>query len=110
MIATLTRMPAWARWALYAALGVFLLTVVQTISDTERLTQVATAREMLRFAVPIFHAIPSITRAPTQRRTSRKTRDCSNSVPRPSAIRNSMTPNCKPFRTCSMISKDDTIR
>lgn len=56
MISTLTRMPAWARWALYAALGVFLLTLVQTISDTERLTQVATAREMLRFAVPIFLA------------------------------------------------------
>ena len=31
------------RWALYAALGVFLLTLVQTISDAERLTQVATA-------------------------------------------------------------------
>ena len=37
MISTLTRMPAWARWALYAALGVFLLTLVQTISDTEPL-------------------------------------------------------------------------
>ena len=57
MIESITRMPAWARWALYAALGVLLLTIVQTISDTERLTQVATAREMLRFAVPIFLAI-----------------------------------------------------
>ena len=36
--------------------GIFVLTVVQSISDTERLTQVATAREMLRFSVPIFLA------------------------------------------------------
>ena len=52
MISTLTRMPAWARWALYATLGVFLLTLVQTISDTERLTQVATSREMSGKTVP----------------------------------------------------------
>ena len=56
MMTRLTSMPAWARWMIYAALGVFLLTVVQSISDTERLTQVATSREMLRWAVPIFLA------------------------------------------------------
>ena len=56
MMSRLTTMPAWARWMIYAALGVFLLTVVQSISDTERLTQVATSREMLRWAVPIFLA------------------------------------------------------
>ena len=56
MISRLTAMPAWARWMIYAAAGVFLLTVVQSISDTERLTQVATSREMLRWAVPIFLA------------------------------------------------------
>lgn len=56
MMTRLTAMPAWARWMIYAALGVFLLTVVQSISDTERLTQVATSREMLRWAVPIFLA------------------------------------------------------
>ncbi len=56
MIDRITTMPAWARWALYAAIGVFLLTAVQSISDTERLTQVATSREMLRWAVPIFLA------------------------------------------------------
>lgn len=49
-------MPAWARWMLYAAVGVLLLTIVQSISDTERLTQVSTSREMLRWAVPIFLA------------------------------------------------------
>ena len=56
MMTRLATMPAWARWMLYAAAGVFLLTVVQSISDTERLTQVATSREMLRWAVPIFLA------------------------------------------------------
>ncbi len=56
MIARLQSSPAWLRWAVYAAAGVFLLTVVQSISDTERLTQVATSREMLRWAVPIFLA------------------------------------------------------
>ncbi|MGB1505930.1 MAG: ABC transporter permease [Acidimicrobiales bacterium] len=52
----LETMPAWARWMLYAAVGVLLLTIVQSISDTERLTQVSTSREMLRWAVPIFLA------------------------------------------------------
>jgi len=41
---------------IYAAAGVLLLTIVQSISDTERLTQVSTSREMLRWAVPIFLA------------------------------------------------------
>ena len=52
----LTELPAWIRWPLYAFAGIFLLTLVQSISDTERLTQVATSRQMLRFAVPIFLA------------------------------------------------------
>lgn len=51
-----SRLPTWARWMLYAALGVLLLTVVQSFSDTERLTAVSTSREMLRWAVPIFLA------------------------------------------------------
>ena len=49
-------LPAWARWPIYVLAGIFVLTAVQSISDTERLTQVATAREMLRFSVPIFLA------------------------------------------------------
>ena len=44
MISSLNNLPAWARWALYAALGVLLLTIVQSISDTERLTQLFTAK------------------------------------------------------------------
>jgi ABC-type uncharacterized transport system permease subunit len=56
MRSRLETMPAWARWMLYAAAGVLLLTIVQSISDTERLTQVSTSREMLRWAVPIFLA------------------------------------------------------
>ena len=56
MIAQLRAWPGWARWMAYAFLGILLLTIVQSISDTERLTQVATSREMLRWAVPIFLA------------------------------------------------------
>ncbi len=56
MIARLQNSPAWLRWAIYALLGILLLTIVQSISDTERLAQVATSREMLRWAVPIFLA------------------------------------------------------
>ena len=52
----LTDLPAWARWPVYALIGILLLTVVQSITGTERLTQVASSREMLRFAVPIFLA------------------------------------------------------
>ncbi len=56
MTSRLSSMPAWARWMIYAAVGVLLLTIVQSISDTDRLTQISTSREMLRWAVPIFLA------------------------------------------------------
>ncbi len=49
-------LPAWLRWPIYALLGILLLTLVQIISDTDRLTRVSTSREMLRWAVPIFLA------------------------------------------------------
>jgi simple sugar transport system permease protein len=49
-------LPAWVRWPLYALLGILLLTIVQSVSDTERLTATPTSREMLRWAVPIFLA------------------------------------------------------
>ncbi len=55
-MSAILKLPAWLRWPLYVLVGIFVLTVVQSISDTERLTQVATAREMLRFSVPIFLA------------------------------------------------------
>lgn len=55
-MARLRTSPAWARWMVYALLGVLLLTIVQGIADTDRLTNVSTAREMLRWSVPIFLA------------------------------------------------------
>ena len=41
-------LPAWARWSGMTALGILLLTVVQSISGTERLTDAGTAAAMLR--------------------------------------------------------------
>jgi len=48
----------WARWMLYAAVGVLVLTVVQGFDDTERLTAVTSSQAMLRWAVPIMLAGP----------------------------------------------------
>ena len=56
MRAALDRLPAWARWMLYAAVGVLILTVVQGFDDTERLTAVTSSQAMLRWAVPIMLA------------------------------------------------------
>jgi ABC-type uncharacterized transport system permease subunit len=56
MLATLGRWPTWARWMVYAAAGVFVLTVVQGFDDTERLTAVTSSQAMLRWAVPIMCA------------------------------------------------------
>lgn len=53
---TLASLPAWLRWALYAFLGVAVLTVVQGIGDTSSLTSVTSAQSMLRWAVPILLA------------------------------------------------------
>ena len=49
-------LPAWARWALYATVGVFVLTLVQGFDDTERLTTVSASQSMLRWGVPILLA------------------------------------------------------
>jgi general nucleoside transport system permease protein len=49
-------MPAWARWALYAALGVLLLTIVQGFDDTNRLTAASSSQAMLRWGLPILLA------------------------------------------------------
>ena len=56
MTAWLGRLPVWARWMLYAAVGVLVLTVVQGFDDTERLTAVTSSQAMLRWAVPIMLA------------------------------------------------------
>ncbi|MDG1411913.1 MAG: ABC transporter permease [Acidimicrobiales bacterium] len=53
---TWNRAPAWFTWMTYAAVGVFILTVVQSLTDTERLTSATTSSAMLRWAVPIMLA------------------------------------------------------
>ncbi len=52
----MNRAPKWATWMIYAAVGVFILTVVQSLTDTERLTSATTSSAMLRWAVPIMLA------------------------------------------------------
>lgn len=52
----LNSLPVWARWMIYAALGVLVLTVVQAVADTERLTATTSSQAMLRWAVPIMLA------------------------------------------------------
>ena len=54
--AILGRLPTWARWMIYAAVGVLVLTVVQGFDDTQRLTAVTSSQAMLRWAVPIMLA------------------------------------------------------
>ena len=49
-------LPAWLRWALYAALGMLVLTLAQDVSGTERLTAPAASQAMLRWSVPIMLA------------------------------------------------------
>ena len=55
-MAVLGRLPTWARWMIYAAVGVLVLTVVQGFDDTERLTAVSSSQVMLKWAVPIMLA------------------------------------------------------
>ena len=56
MRAAFDRLPTWARWMAYAAIGVLVLTVVQGFDDTGRLTAVTSSQAMLRWAVPIMLA------------------------------------------------------
>lgn len=53
---TLRALPGWARWSGIAAIGVFVLAVVQDISGTSLLTSEGTSSAMVRWAVPIFLA------------------------------------------------------
>ncbi|MEO8265766.1 MAG: ABC transporter permease [Ilumatobacteraceae bacterium] len=53
---SLKNMPVWARWALYAFIGVVVLNVVQGFDDTTLLTAEGTTRSMLRWGVPILLA------------------------------------------------------
>ena len=56
MIGVLGRLPVWARWMIYATIGVAVLTVVQGFDDTDRLTAVTSSEAMLRWTVPIMLA------------------------------------------------------
>ena len=56
MIGALGRLPVWARWMIYATVGVAVLTVVQGFDDTDRLTAVTSSEAMLRWTVPIMLA------------------------------------------------------
>ncbi len=52
----LKNMPAWARWMLYAVIGVAVLNIVQGFDDTSLLTAESSSRAMLRWGVPILLA------------------------------------------------------
>src|SRR3954454_22857714 len=52
----LKNMPAWARWMLYAVVGVVVLNVVQGLDNTSLLTAEGSSRAMLRWGVPILLA------------------------------------------------------
>jgi general nucleoside transport system permease protein len=51
-------LPAWARWPVYAAGGILVLSLVQQFGtdDTDRLTAASTASAMLRWSIPILLA------------------------------------------------------
>ena len=56
MLERLGNLPTWARWMVFATIGVFVLTIVQGFDDTEQLTKVSASQAMLRWAVPIMLA------------------------------------------------------
>ena len=56
LMAWVRRLPTWARWMIYATLGVFVLTVIQGFDNTGQLTAVSSSKAMLRWAVPIMLA------------------------------------------------------
>ncbi len=49
-------LPTWLRWSIWAALGVLVLTIVQMVSGTTRLTATSTSQQMLLWAIPIMLA------------------------------------------------------
>lgn len=49
-------LPTWLKWMIYAFLGILLLTIVQSIGDTDKLTSAPVSREMLRWALPVLLA------------------------------------------------------
>ncbi len=51
-----SRMPTAIKWMLYALAGMLLLTIVQSIGDTDKLTSAPISREMLRWSLPVLLA------------------------------------------------------
>ena len=49
-------LPTAIKWMVYALLGILLLTVVQSIGDTDKLTSAPVSREMLRWTLPVLLA------------------------------------------------------
>ena len=56
IVSSAKSMPAWARWMLYAVVGVAVLNIVQGFDDTSLLTAEGSSRAMLRWGVPILLA------------------------------------------------------
>ena len=58
MIDRIRRLPAYARWATYATIGVLLLTLVQELgqNQTSHLTATTTAQTALKWSIPILLA------------------------------------------------------
>ena len=52
----ITALPTWARWMTYATAGIFVLSVVQSLTGTDKLTSPTTTGAMLRWAAPIMLA------------------------------------------------------
>jgi simple sugar transport system permease protein len=52
----LRKLPGWARWSLYATVGILVLNVVQGFDDTSLLTSESASRNMLRWGMPILLA------------------------------------------------------
>lgn len=52
----LNSLPTWLKWMLYALAGMLLLTIVQSVGDTDKLTSAPVSREMLRWALPVLLA------------------------------------------------------
>ena len=54
----LSKVPAWVRWPVFAAVGILVLTLVQELgqNETSRLTATSTSQAMLRWCVPILLA------------------------------------------------------
>jgi len=49
-------LPTAIKWMVYALLGILLLTIVQSIGDTDKLTSAPISREMLRWSLPVLLA------------------------------------------------------